>query len=141
MIFLIDRIKFLFQFDEKRERRFAHEFQHVVADLFGCDFQSAADMTAHQLLEIFVVTESPVRVFVGQKQIVADSGADCDFFDIRIPVNFLIKFYQIVMIGVEVLADIGLNASRADTFFAKRFVFPMPYIFAEGPPRSEMYPL
>ena len=61
-------------------------------------------------MEIFVITHC--LVFLGcavvQKQIVADARADGGFLHFRVLVYLFIYFDERVVIGVEVLADVGL---------------------------------
>ena len=53
MLLLAYPVKDLLELDEKSERRFAHQFQHVVTGMFRCHLQSSAHMMDDELARIF----------------------------------------------------------------------------------------
>ena len=51
------------ELSELTERRFAHKFEHFVACVFGCDFQSSADMFGDKFFCVISVRFIKVLVF------------------------------------------------------------------------------
>ena len=121
---LVDLVEFLLQLHEHVKLGLAHEFQYGVAGVLRCHLQSPADMSCHQLTEVFIITHGFVllRCAVVQKQVVADARADGGFFHFRVLVDFPVDLDKRMVVGVEVLADAGLQASGSGTFLTESLV-------------------
>ena len=115
----VDAVKLSLEFIELLERRLAHQSQHMVAGVLRSDLQSTADMAGNEFAGVFLCC--PVCGFIltlVEQQVVADATANKALLDFRQRIDGTIDVQQLRVVGVEVGADLRMNAARALALFA-----------------------
>jgi hypothetical protein len=113
--------------------RLLHPLQNAVVDVLGRHFEMAAHVVAREFFEVFGAEASEVH---------AHPARDVDFLHAVGVAHLAHEVDDRAVVGSEQLADGREDARKSATdgldFRLRDF---MPYMFAVGPPRSEIVPL
>lgn len=84
ILFSVDAVEGALELFEEPERRFSHQLQHAVGGVFGCHFQSSADMAGNQFSGIFACSLVHLLVVrMVQEQVIAYTAANETLLDFR----------------------------------------------------------
>lgn len=105
---------------EEAEGGFAHELEHTVGGVFGGYFETAADVAGDEFFGVLAVDAVGVWVArVVEQEVVADAGADETLFDAREGIDGMVDVEELGVVGVEVAADVGIDAGGTFALVAK----------------------
>ena len=114
-----DAVEQPFELLKLAERRLSHQVEHAVGRVFGCYFQSSADVSGDEFAG--VLSGGLVALFVAglvQQQVVAHTAANETFFDAWQRIDGAIDVEQGGMVCVEIRADLRMDARRSAAFLA-----------------------
>ena len=121
----VDAVEDALEVVELLERRFAHQPQHAVAGVLGRHLQPSADVMADQLAGVLLCGAVGGLVLAAvQQQVVAYAAADEALLDAGQGVDGAVDVEQLAVVGVEVRADLRMDAAGALAFLAEVLVAP-----------------
>ncbi len=110
-------VKLLFGSNEEVKVGLSHKFQYRRRGVFGCHFESTADVVQHHLAKVF-----PAAVLVAEK-VAAYTAAYVNVLDARHRCHLAIKLHQRPMVALQVAAQRGVDATVTAAFAAQLLVF------------------
>ena len=114
VFFAIDAVEDSFECLKLFEGRLSHESQHMVGGVFGCYFQPAADVPANKFSGIFGSGNVAFLVIgMMEQEVVSHAAADKTFLDAWQRVNGVIDGEQATMVGIEIWANLWVDARWA----------------------------
>ena len=110
----VDVVEDALEVVEELEGGLAHEGEHAVGGVFGRHFQTAADVAGDELLGVLAVDAVGALVAgVVHEEVVAHAGADEALLDAGHSVDGSVDVEQGGVVGVEIGADLGMDARGA----------------------------
>ena len=100
---VVDLVEYLLEVIELRERRLAHDMEHLVAGMFRSHLQASAHMLGNEFAGIFLRAAVDGRILALVKQeIVAHTAADETLLDARYGIYSMIDVEQRTVICIQV---------------------------------------
>ena len=108
----VDAVEHSLEFIELLERGLAHQIEHTVAGMFRGHLQTTADMTADELVGIFLsCTVGGLVLAAVDKQVIADAATDEATLDTGQAVDGMVNVEQTAMVGIKVRTDLRMDAT------------------------------
>jgi len=119
MLLAADAVEDALEVEELLERRFAHQSQHAVAGMFGCHFQSSADVACDEFACVLAGSlVGSVVLAVIKQQVVAHAAAYEALLDAGQGIDSVVDVEQSGVAGVEVRTDLRMYAAGSPALLA-----------------------
>ena len=116
---LVDTVEDALELMEELERWLAHEAQHAVGGVLGCHLQSSAHMAGDEFARVLPRRLVGFLVFaLMQQEVIAHAAADKALLHARQGIDGMIDIEQLGVVGVEVGADLRMDAGGSFAAFA-----------------------
>lgn len=122
----VDIVEDAFELMEELEGWLAHEVEHTVRGVFRSHLQTSADMLGDEFLCIFpVVLVDAFITRIVKQEVIAYTRTDETLLDARNGIDSTIDVKELGVVGVEILADVWMDAGRTFALMAKVKVLAM----------------